>query len=962
MMQRKLVMLLVLQLGFVTSHAQSVLSLDGAWDFATGPQQPVTYSDYVMLPGSMLTNGKGDVVSVRTQWTGSLYDSSYYFNPYMEKYRQEGQMKFPFFLTPERHYVGTAWYHKRVYVPRDWHGSRVILFLERPHIETTVFVNGQEVGRQMSLSVPHEYDVTHFLKLGAGNDITVRVYNGIENVCVGQDSHSVTDQTQGNWNGIAGRIQLEARPQLLSIRSVRVYPDVAEAKAHVVIKVDRFYATPYLLNASVSTVGKDGKEIGNVLAEADDDEVALTLDLSKHLLTWDEFSPNLYRLTVSVNGDEYVTTFGMRDIRVKGRQLMLNGLPLYLRGTVENCCFPETGYPPTDVESWLRIFRKCKEYGINHVRFHSYCPPEAAFDAADRVGIYLQPEGPSWPNHGVKLRRGQIIDDYLLQESRRIIDAYGNHPSFLMMAAGNEPAGDWVSYCNDWVKAMKKHDPTKIYAGASVGGGWAWDDGSEYHVKGGARGLDWDRHAPNSSDDYLSGIEHPRNYRDTAANQSPIIAHEQGQWCAFPDFREISQYTGVYKARNFEIFRDLLADHGMADQAEKFLMASGRLQTLCYKYEIERNLRTPDYAGFQLLGLNDYSGQGTALVGPLNVHWREKGYVTANEWRQFCSPMTLLARFPKFVFTSGEQADIPVELMNATPYTINSTSLHYAILLGDSVLLTDSFPSRSVTIGKGVALGRIPLPLASLPAPAKLTLRTWLGNMVHNSWDFWVYPDRLDDAALTVPARLTGNVPFYEADSLDTRAIETLRCGGIVLLTAAGRVRYGNDVKHHYLPVFWNTSWFKMRPPHTTGTYIQNEHPMFRDFPTDDWQNLNWWYLVNRTQVMNLAEFPAEYQPPVQPIDTWHVSRKLGMIVEARVLKGRLLMTTLPIGRQTVAKSADPVARQLRYSIVRYLKGPDFQPAVTLAPDVIRHLFEREAPPVNMFTNDSPDELKPKIK
>ena len=241
------------------------------------------------------------------------------------------------------------------------------------------------------------------------------------------------------------------------------------------------------------------------------------------------------------------------------------------------------------------------------MRFHSYCPPEAAFQAADEVGIYLQPEGPSWPNHGVRLRRGQVIDQYLLDESKRIVDEFGHHPSFVMMASGNEPAGDWVNYCNDWVSQMHQYDSTRVYCGASVGGGWAWDDGSEYHVKGGARGLDWDRHAPQSEDDYFSQIEFPRNYKPSEPNNSPIIAHEQGQWCVFPDFKEISQYTGVYQPRNLELFRDLLTQNGMGEMAEKFLKASGRLQTLCYKYEIERNLRTKDYTGFQLLGLNDYS-------------------------------------------------------------------------------------------------------------------------------------------------------------------------------------------------------------------------------------------------------------------------------------------------------------------------------------------------------------------
>ena len=938
-------------------QAQNI-SLAGAWDFAMGDS--TAYNDYVMLPGSMLTNGKGDIVTTKTQWTGSLYDSSYYFNPYMEKYRKAGEMKFPFFLTPERHYTGKAWYRRSVYIPKAMKGQRITLFLERPHIETTVYVNGKEVGHQMSLSVPHRYDVTRYVNFGCSNTIAICVYNGIENVCVGQDSHSVTDQTQGNWNGITGRIELQSQPAKLNIRKVVVRPDADKKQVRVVVEmenhVDGFKLMPmrdYGIYVMARPMMK-GKTLvyGAEPVEAIGNKKEFVIDLGTDAQLWDEFTPNLYQLQVMAGDDVYETTFGLRNLGVEGRQLVINGRPLFLRGTVENCNFPETGYPPMEESEWLRVFRKCKEYGINHVRFHSYCPPEAAFAAADRVGIYLQPEGPSWPNHGVKLRRKMAIDQYLLDESKRIIDEYGHHPSFCFMAAGNEPAGDWVSYCNDWVKTMKQYDPTKLYAGASVGGGWAWDSGSEYHVKAGARGLDWDRRAPQSQDDYYQQILFPRNYKDTVPNNSPIVAHEQGQWCVFPDFSEIPQYTGVYKAKNFEIFRDLLADNGMISQAEKFLHASGKLQTLCYKYETERNLRTKDYAGFQYLGLNDYSGQGTALVGPLNVHWREKGYVDAREWKQFCAATVALARFPKFVYTNDEELVVPVEAYNAFAAKLVNTKVNWRITDGQQQEVAHgTLPVSTIPIGKNNELGTVRLQLASFQQPAKLTLHVLLNGYEWNQWDFWVYP-----AEGKIEVVRSKN--FYETDSLDARALKVLKKGGTVLLTAGGKIRYGNDVRHTYLPVFWNTSWFKMRPPHTTGAYIQSQHPVFCDFPTDDWQNLNWWELTNRTQVMNLAEFPKDYQPIVQPIDTWHVSRKLGMLLEVKILNGRLLMTTMDISHNLDRR---PVARQLRQSILCYMQSEDFKPTTTVSVDVIRHLFEREAPKVDMFTNDSPDELKPKI-
>lgn len=974
-MIRKLQLLTLILTCAVSVQAQQTVSLAGAWDFllpqnesqAQVPPSPADYNDYVMLPGSMLTNDKGTPVSVDTKWTGSLYDSSFYFNPWMQKYREPGATKFPFFLTPAKHYVGVAWYHRSVYVHKAWKNQRVFLFLERPHIETTLYINGKEVGHEMSLSTPHRYEITRYLKYGKRNDISIKVYNGIENVCVGQDSHSVTDQTQGNWNGIVGRIELQTQWRRLNIKNVRIQPDIKKHQVQVDVRLEnhtdgvRFMPFDYhTVSVSIRPIGRQQKLLPGGVSETREalgTRKRFRFDLGEEVMLWDEFHPNLYLATIEADDEVYETTFGLREIKAEGRQLMINGRPLYLRGTVENCCFPETGYPPMEEDEWTRVFLKCKEYGLNHVRFHSYCPPEAAFAAADRVGIYLQPEAPSWPNHGVKLRRGMTIDQYLLDESKRIVDEYGHHPSFVMMAAGNEPAGDWVSYCNDWVKAMHKYDPTKLYCGASVGGGWAWDSGSDYHVKGGARGLDnWNNREPSSDDDYYSGIEYPRNYKGSEPNQSPIIAHEQGQWCAFPDLSEMPLYTGVYKPGNLEIFADLLKSNGMGGMAEKFLQASGNLQTLCYKYEIERNLRTQDYAGFQLLGLNDYSGQGTATVGVLNVHWREKGYCKPADWREFCNFVVPLARFPKFVYTTADTLVVPIELYNATFANLSNVKPKFYIGYDDEHMLIGGRLANTDTvfIGKNTALGTLRIPLNEVKAPAKLTLTVNISDMFRNHWDFWVYPT----AEQVVEPSLKQD--FCIADTLNDQVMKVLQKGGTVLLTAAGKVTLGSDVKQTYLPVFWNTSWFKMRPPHTTGVYIRKDHPLFKyGFPTDDWSNLNWWQLVNKAQVMNLMELPESYQSPIQPIDTWHVSRKLGMIIEARVGEGRLLMTTMDISSQLDKRH---VARQMRKALLDYMQSDDFQPSLTLDEQTLRHFFTKQAPAVNMFTNDSPDELKPKIK
>ena len=325
------------------------------------------------------------------------------------------------------------------------------------------------------------------------------------------------------------------------------------------------------------------------------------------------------------------------------------------------------------------------------------------------------------------------------------------------------------------------------------------------------------------------------------------------------------------------------------------------------------------------------------------------GMATAYHRRPYVYPEDAysMALFPKFVYTNDEELVVPIEIYNASEGELRDCTISWHIGNIQGVL-----PVTTIPLGKNHEVGTVQLPLTQYDKPIKLTLRVDVKGKYHNHWDFWVYPKENDSVDLDTAGQI------YETDTLDAKVLSILQQGGRVLLTAGGHVHFGNDVRHTFLPVFWNTSWFKMRPPHTTGAYIQKDHPVFRDFPTDEWQNLNWWELTNRTQVMNLSEFPSHYQPIVQPIDTWHVSRKLGMLIEARVLNGRLLMTTMDIKHHLDSRL---VARQLRYSILRYMQSPDFLPTMTLGVDVIRHLYERKAPAVNMFTRESPDELKPKL-
>lgn len=1006
-LKKLLVCILLLQQA-LAANAQRTIDLSGQWRFAVdrnsaGQEQQwyrtdFQFKDSILLPGSMPQRMKGDDISVDTRWVGALYDSSYFHNPFMEKYRQSnGKMKVPFFLTPCKHYVGKAWYKRTVTIPAGSARTAYRLFLERPHIATSVWVNGIRIATgdgapsadkyiANSLSVPHVYNLGDALHEGE-NTIAIMVDNDPKAANVGQDSHSITDQTQGDWNGIVGRIELQAATH---IYDVQVYPDIDKRQARGRLRLGGIgarEAVAVTISAESFNTAKRhiiaNEPVAATLLSGDTTVMELTLDMGDGMLLWDEFCPQMYRLNVEVAGKAHKSSaeryFGMRKIEIRDKMFYVNGREVQLRGTVENCCFPLTGYPPTDLDSWMRLFETCKRWGLNHVRFHSYCPPEAAFTAADLTGIYIQPEGPSWPNHGVRLGRGEYIDTYLIDESRRIVNEYGNHPSFAFFAFGNEPAGNWVKWCTEKIPVMKGLDPRHLYCGFSVGGGWAWQPATEFAVKAGARGLDsWRRSQPEAVVNYTDKIT-TYNGKDMPGTPItiPFVSHETGQWCVFPNFAEIHKYTGVNKAYNFDIFRDILKANNMENRAHNFLMASGKLQALCYKYEIERHLRTPKYAGFQLLALNDYSGQGSAIVGLTDVFFGDKGYITAPEFREFCSPVVPLAKIAKFTYTTDETFRADVELSQFSDAAITSATPHWEIhrepaRQGDVMALNQEAPvaegdfaTQTLPVGQNISLGSVSVPLSGITQAGKYTLSVSIpGTEARNHWDFWVYPTAKDgDSGRKYKkgkregTRFEGDI--FITDSLDAQAQKILRKGGKVLVLAAGRVTYGKEVRQQFLPVFWNTSWFKMRPPHTTGIYVESTHPVFNNFPTDYHSDLQWWELVNNAQVMQFTDFPADFQPLVQSIDTWFVSRKIGMLFEARIGRGRLMMTTMDLTKDL---SKRHVARQMLASIMQYMRSDDFQPRYTLGAEVVSDLFTKVAGEVDMFTNDSPDELKPKLK
>ncbi len=928
-----LLSLLILLFFGCSPTEKSSLDLSGEWKYKLDEEEigkeshwfADDFTETINLPGALRDYDIGHEPSLHTQWTGSIYDSSWYYNPAMEKYRQSGDVKFPFWLTPDKHYVGMAWYQKEIEIPANWQGKDVVVYLERPHWQTTVWFDDQMIGTDNSLSVPHQFVIPADDISEGKHRLTVLVDNAIRDIDPGINSHSISDHTQGNWNGMVGAMKLYPK-SAIRIQQLKITPDL-ENQA-ITAKV--ILSSP-LPNGKLTFEVKGLNHSHHLPALTKDcknakDRLVYSIPMGDDFKTWSEFSPNIYELTVQLSDasgslDSNTSSFGMREFTIKDKHFEINSIPLFLRGTTECCVFPLTGYPPTDEKDWDRIFDICQSFGLNHMRFHSYCPPEAAFQAADKAGFYLQVEGPSWAKYSTALGYGKPIDQYLMDETKRIIDTYGNHPSFCMMAYGNEPSGKYVPYLENWVDHFRKYDPQRVFTGASTGRSWAIIDNSDFIVRSPPRGLEWKNRQPESEFDY----------RDKTENQErPYVTFEMGQWCVFPNFKEIGKYTGSLKAKNFELFQEDLADHHMADLADDFLMASGKMQASCYKQEIEATLRTPNLAGFQLLSLNDFSGQGTALVGVLDAFWDEKGYITAKEFSSFCNKVVPLARLPKFTFESNENLRASIEIANFSGSALINQPVKWQLLKDSATTVKEgSIKTSKISVGNNNPIGNIEIPLTFVQKAEQLTLAVSIGEY-KNRWNIWVYPAaqpkiKTDELIIT--------------DKMNANTKQSLEDGKSVLLLVAGKVENGKGVVQYHTPVFWNTSWFRMRPPHTTGILIQNEHPVFNDFPTDYFSDMQWWEIDNRQQTMSLEYFPFDFRPLVQPIDTWFINRRLAMLFEAKVEKGKLMVCSIDLSNNLDKR---PVARQLKQSIVNYMTSEKFTPASDVKYEVIEELFEKK--------------------
>lgn len=914
------------------------ISLAGEWRFALDPADVGT-ADYwfnkvmpsdlaIRLPGILQTQGFGNAITPDTQFVAALpRDMRWYTLPQYRDYTAPGNVKVPYLSQPIRHYLGVAWYQREIDVPAGWAGKRITLHLERTRWRTDVFVGGRMIGSDSSLVAPHDFDLG---MLPAGKHrLTLRIDNSMQEPVYRPDGHAVSDGEGATWNGVVGRIELSATPTVW-IENAQVHPNLATGSALVRVTIGNAGGT-----AGQGILTANGRSVP-VQWTADGGDASIDVPMPDARL-WSEFTPHLHVMALSLDTpagtDRRDIPFGMREIRTDGRHILMNGQVLNLRATHDGGGFPLTGYPATDVETWKRIITICKDWGLNGMRFHSWCPPDAAFTAADELGFYLQPECGMWNNFDPAGRMLARLHD----ETARLIRAYGNHPSFVMLAAGNEPAGQFHTQLPLWDDRWKAADPRRLYTDgtgrhARPPGGAGTRFAADFLVIGddvrGPRG--W------FGEDYEEEL-HAR----IGGVAQPVISHETGQWCAYPDFSVIAKFDGArtYAAYprgkdlgdrpymvpgNYEIMRDFARAHGVADVNTAMARASGRFQVACYKEEIEANLRTPSHSGFQMLDLHDYLGQGGALIGPLDAFWEEKGYVGAPEWREFCSATVPLVRLRERVFTTADRLTATAELYHFGAHDFAGIDPRWRIVdAAGRTRLSGELARRPAPRGKGIMLGLIEADLSRLPAPGAYTVILELRSTgIRNRWPIWVYP-------AAIPAIATDPI-VVTASWSEARA--ALAAGGRVLFLSGNPVARNPDLAMTTVPIFWNRL---MNPSRAWMLGLLNDagHPALAAFPTDahcDWQ---WIDLVERTTAMTIESLGAHIQPIVRPIDDWNRSLRLALLFEVRVGRGRLMVSAFDLSEGGM--SGHRGAPSLRRSVLTYMMSDRFAPTTEQTPEAM---------------------------
>lgn len=802
-------------------------------------------------------------------------------------------------------YIAPLWLQKEIIVPEEFCGKSVRLFLERVNIASDLWIDGKKIGRQIiELSAPHIYELTGGITPGK-HILTIRTDNrNLLNIDTMASGYSI--DTQGYWNGIIGRMELQCE-EIFHIESIQVYPKKDGIDIRIVETSD-VYSPFQRRNAefelsltdsdgNITEIGRFGRELFN---SRQVDYFGCELNNIRY---WDEFDPELYTLTVkySCEGftDEKSVCFGMRTIRTENKKILLNDKPISLRGTIDCAIYPLTGYPPTDINVWRKNFKTIKSYGLNHVRFHAWCPPENAFIAADELGVYLSVEMPLWLNRDVcalELGEDRSHRSYYTQEALTILKSYGNHPSFIMFSNGNENMGDF-ELLEDIITQSKAYDNRHIYTLTT----------------------NFD-HPVLPCEDYLCAYEASghrvrlQDIQDAAAQSTcvdyetavkdtpvPIISFEVGQYCVYPDVSVIEKYTGNMLPTNFDAIKKEMLKKNVYSKLKEYVAASGDLAAKLYKEDIEAALRTKGFGGFELLSLCDYTGQSTATVGLLDVFFDSKGIVTPEQFRRFSDCVVPLFK-AKRIFKNTEALEAEFDLYDYGKEKITEPIFEFKLFDGDRIFYSTKTAENKIC----VSLSGIK---KSSELKAELTV-----NGYTNSWSIFVFTEtdvEKDVKIIRTKAELE----------------EIIKTGGNAVLSADC---LKEPIDGSFIPVFWSPVHFPSQKP--CGAIIDEKHPIFENFPTEKYPDYQWKALLDSSKGIDISAFGDGFLPILETVPNFVDNTPGSPLFEAVVGKANLLFC----GFDT--ETEDTAAKALLAEVFGYSKK--MQSGNVIDADVFLRLFK----------------------
>ena len=950
---------------------KQIYDLSGTWQFEMDVEQDksiqqVTFHDIISLPSTTAMAQKG---------------------PYNYK-RETG------YLTELYPFEGNAWYQKNVTIAFEDIGCPIYLFLERTRL-TTLWINGQQVGSRDSICTSHRYDITDYVK---EQDVQITICVDNKNYPI-KGGHMTSPDTQTNWNGILGQIELQVYHPC-DIRSVITWPNLESQTVTLELNVDNRTESPHsdLLQIEGYYCFLENDSIIEEEICIDNKAIPLTFEkeVSVHKISipiqnikpFSEFTPGYYRLQLRLSSNEKdmgkEVIFGFRNFTTDTRHFYINGTATFLRGKQDGLIFPLTGAAPMEVSEWLRVMGIAKSYGINHYRYHTCCPPKAAFIAADLLGIYMAPELPFWGTIADIGEDGynETEQNYLIQEGYRIMEAYGGHPSFVMMSLGNELWGSTKrlsSILQEYEAVDRRHlytmgsnnfqfYPTILpeddfFVGVRfdrdslIRGSYAMCDAPQGFIQtiSPTTNHDYDRFFEHQNQidliedsieiQYETGV---KKVRVTDTNsfipEKPVVSHEIGQYCMYPDFKEIDKYTGVLQARNYQVFQERLISAGMLDQADRFFQDSGKLAAFCYKLELEAAHRSKHLAGYQILDIQDFTGQGTALVGILNAFMESKGVISNETWKGFCNETVLLASFSKFVWKSGETFDCQVMVSHYGPKPLKDRIIDVTLATAKEQKQW-SYEINQKENGV-ITVGSFSHTLTSIEQPTKAILTLSLcGTDIQNQYELYLYPNVADHAFLTACEQLHSNSEVVISKNNRQLHLTTDLLQAIKLLKRKKRVLFLpktiNGIPGSFCTDFWCYPMFRSIsesmnrpvPIGTLGCTIQNNHKALNDYPCNTHTTPDLYHLITHSTCSILDR--TNIKPIIQVIDNFERNHKLGLLYEAQVGDGKLLVCTSKLF--DIMEHAE--IRQFAMSIMNYGLSEDFKPEVKVSPVDLINLF-----------------------